>query len=151
MGLRSSHGVAISSALLVRLSGAAAADSTWILASESAESDTRFLVNASQLDHSVNQHGVQVFRVPLRAVGHGAVKNGYVAIDAKGCLERGGEMIMAVGDASQRFWWSVDGKRMYDAVGASVCTVAAAMYEAARNGRANPDGPQHADVARRRL
>ena len=154
MGVRTMHTLAIAGAALLTLagttlsapSGSAAAENTWRLASDSAEGDVRFLVDISQLDHYVNEDGTQLFSVPLRAVGNGIVKDGYVVIDATSCLTPGGDMIMTIGDASERFWWSVDGKRVYDAVGVSVCNLAAAMYEAAQAGSTHPGGPRHADA-----
>lgn len=154
MGVRTMHTIAIGGAALLALAGTglltmpgpAAAENTWRLVSDSAEGDMRFLVDVSQLDHYVKGDGMQLFGVPLRAVSNGAVKDGYVAIDAKGCLVDGGDMIMTIGDASQRFWWSVAGKRMYDAVGISVCNVAAAMYEAAQASGDDPTAIQRADT-----
>lgn len=154
MGVRTMHTLAIGGAALLTLAGitlvapagSAATENTWRLASDSAEGDVRFLVDVSQLDHYVNLGGVQLFGAPLRAVGHGIAKDGYVAIDARSCLAPGGDMIMTIGDASERFWWSVDGKRVYDAVGVSVCNLAAAMYEAAQAGSTHPGGPRHADA-----
>jgi hypothetical protein len=154
MGVRTVHTLAIGGAALLTLagitlvvpSGSAAAENTWRLASDSAEGEVRFLIDVSQLDHYVNGNGMQLFGVPLRAVGNGIVKDGYVVIDAKSCLAPGGDMIMSIGDASQRFWWSVNGTRMYDAVGVSVCNIAAAMYEAAQAGSTHPGGPRHADT-----
>ncbi|UCH46522.1 MAG: hypothetical protein JSU95_10345 [Betaproteobacteria bacterium] len=138
--------LAIGGAVLLAVAGSASADNTWRLASDSARGDVRFLLDISQLDHYINGDGRQLFGVPLRAVGNGIVKDGYVVIDAKSCLAPGGEMIMTIGDASQRFWWSVDGKRMYDAVGVSVCNVAAAMYEAVQASGVDPSGPRQADA-----
>ena len=147
MGVRNMRALSIVAAALVVLSGPAAAENSWRLASDSAEGDMRFLVDISQLDHYVNPNGKQLFGLPLRAVSNGVVKDGYVAIDARSCVVDGGDMIMTIGDASQRFWWAVDGKRMYDAVGLSVCNVAAAMYEAAQGGSAEATGIQRADKA----
>ena len=113
MGVRTVHTLAIGGAALLTLAGitlsapfgSAAAENSWRLASDSAEGDVRFLVDVSQLDHYVNPDGVQLFGAPLRAVGHGVAKDGYVAIDARSCLAPGGDMIMTMGDVSERFWW----------------------------------------------
>ena len=78
--------LAFSTAVLLALPGPAAAESTWQLASDSAEGDVRFLVDASQLDHYVGANGVQLFGAPIRGVANGIVKDGYVVIDSKSCL-----------------------------------------------------------------
>ncbi|UCD68748.1 MAG: hypothetical protein JSW48_01160, partial [Betaproteobacteria bacterium] len=91
MGARAMHTLAIGGAALLTLgatillapSGSGAAENAWRLASDSAEGDLRFLVDVSHLDHYVNSDGVQLFGVPLRAVGNGIVEDGYVVIDAE--------------------------------------------------------------------
>ncbi len=154
MGVRTMHTPVTGSAVLLAVAGttllaqpgSAVANNTWRLASDSAEGDVRFLVDISQLDHYVNGDGTQSFGVPLRAIGNGVVKDGYVAIDATGCLVNGGDMVMTIGEASQRYWWSADGRRMYDAIGISVCNIAAAMYEAAQAGSDDAVAIQRADT-----
>lgn len=144
-------GCAIVSAVLASVAGPAAAQGDWLLVSDSAENDARFLVDVSGLDCRVNQHGVHVLGMPLRAVGAGALRDGIVVIDAKGCLGGSGQMIMAIGNASQRYCWSAHGRRRYDAVAASVCAIAATRYRARGPGKDRITAAAPADAAAGRL
>jgi hypothetical protein len=146
MGMQTTLALAIAAVFLAALPGAASAQRDWLLVSDSAEGDTRFLVDVSGFDYRVNQRGVPVFGLPLRAVGSSSISDGHVVIDARGCLGHGGQMIMSLGDATQRYWWSKRGRRMYDAVAVSVCAVAATQHHARAVGKDNAVVSKPADT-----
>jgi hypothetical protein len=131
----------IAGALMAACAGPAAAAGGWVLAADSYEGNTRFLIDVQRFDYSVNKHGTHVFFAPMRMVGDSGTHEGYVAIDAEGCLGAGGDMVLAVGKSTSRYWWALNGTRVYDKVGESVCAVAAAVIEQAQTDRETSAAP----------
>ncbi len=103
----------------------------WVLAADSAEGNTRFFVKTGEFDYTINKHGVHVFSIPLRMASNGKTQESYAAIDATGCLENGGDLIITDGNSSSKYWWSPEGSRMYDSLGEKICEIG--RYKAANN------------------
>jgi len=120
------------SSLALVISGPASAASGWILAADSAKTNTRFLVDTGQFDYSTNKHGAPVFGIPVRSVSNGVTEDGYVVIDATSCSGGGGDMAFELGKDMNRYWWSIDGGRIYDKVGTALCEIGIAQIEAAQ-------------------
>jgi hypothetical protein len=135
-------------ALTAALAGPAAGAGGWMLAADSAEGNTRFLVDVQRFEYSVNKNGTHVFAAPMRVVGNSGTQEGYVAIDAEGCLGAGGEMVFSVGKSTNRYWWAVGGNRIYDGVGATLCEVAAAVIQESKASRGGAASPARANPAR---
>ena len=53
------------------IAGPANASGGWTLAADSAEGNTRYLVNSNALEYSVNKHGVHILSAPVRSVING--------------------------------------------------------------------------------
>lgn len=111
------------------LSSPASAAGGWVLAADSAKTNTRYLVDTSQFDYSTNKHGVPVFGIPVRSVNNGKTEDGYAVIDATSCVDGGGDMAVDFGRDISRYWWSIDGNRIYDMVGTSICKIGTAQAE----------------------
>ena len=117
--------MALAATLATAFINPASATGGWILAADSAEGNTRYFVNAREFDYTVNKHGVHVFTVPYRHSSDGAVTEGYALVDAVGCWDSGGQLIMAnaEGNRTKKFHWSPDGSRMYDSVANTICEI----------------------------
>ncbi len=103
----------------------------WVLAADSVEGNTRFFVKTGEFDYTINKHGVHVFSIPVRMASNGTTQESYAVIDATGCLENGGDLIITDGNSMNKYWWSPEGSRMYDSLGGKICEIG--RYKAANN------------------
>lgn len=126
--------VCASTAIALAATPASAAEN-WVLAADSATGNTRFLIDVQGFNYQVNRQGAHVFGAPLRKVAAGEHFDGYVVINAEGCLSGGGDMIFSFGKERSRVWWTPDGNRMYDGIGTSLCLTAAALREQAETAK----------------
>lgn len=137
MKMKSALALVSAVSLASLLSSSASAASGWVVAADSAKTNTRYLVDASQFDYSTNKHGVPVFSIPVRSVSDGVTENGYAVIAATSCADGGGDMAVEFGKDRNRYWWSIDGSLIYDMVGASICKIGTAQIEATQAKRKN--------------
>lgn len=112
----------------------ALAGDRWVLAADSADGQVRYFVGAHGLDYQVNTHGVHVLMAPVRIVSNGDMANGHVAVDARGCVEGGGQMVLQQ-ESTSHYWWSPQGTRLYDGIGKAVCEVVVATLASERRNR----------------
>jgi hypothetical protein len=119
-----------------------------MLAADSAEGNTRYLIDVQRFNYTVNKHGTHVFAAPIRVVGREGTQEGFVAIDGSGCLGAGGTMVFSIGKSTNHYWWAVGGNRIYDGVGATLCGVAAAAAQDSTANRGEVMPPVRANPAR---
>ena len=133
---RTIGGLVCAGALLAGIVAPAGAAEEWILAGDSAESDTRYLIDSQRFSYQVNQYGIHVIAAPLRVMAKGRVEDGYVAIDAASFENGGGEYVASFRPGSRplRAWWTPHGARVYDAIGRTVCETAVLLAERAAKG-----------------
>jgi hypothetical protein len=123
--------------LTLAICGPAYAGNGWVLAADNVNGG-RYLVSVPDFDYAINENGVHVFSMPVRFVEYGDMVDGYVALDAEGCGDSGGQMVFGFSDGDKhKFWWSPDGNRVYDHIGATVCMVGKEVLIAAKNKKGN--------------
>jgi hypothetical protein len=103
----------------------------WVLAADSAEGNTRYFVNTGEFNYTINKHGAHVFSIPVRMANNGKTQESYAVIDATGCIENGGDLIITDGHSTNKYWWSPEGSRMYDSLGGKICEIG--THKAANN------------------